>query len=162
MIWSNESQAADYPEDRNMVPAFFPAKKKKIQNKCVFIQKHDSGGNVTSNGARLVQKGFHQKQGMDHDEDFASVAKYTTLRFLLYLKVLRKWLVLQLDVKNALLNATLHQEIYVKVRLVVNLEEKSGECLLINKAMYGLKKAEQIWNKKLDFCLKELSFTNEN
>lgn len=139
-------------------PAFLPKGKKTVKTKWVFHRKVDSEGNVTRHRARLVAKGFSQTKGMDYDEVFAPVAKYTSLRFLLALKVLKNYSVLQLDVKNAFLNGILSEEIYLEVPHGVDLDKKSGNCFRLRKALYGLKQAARVWHEKLDCCLTEIGF----
>ena len=96
-------------------PAFLPDGMKAVKTKWVFNRKMDDNGNVIKHRARLVAKGYSQTAGIDYDEVFAPVTKYTSLRYLLALKVLRKYTVLQLDVKNAFLNGTLTEEIYREI-----------------------------------------------
>ena len=42
--------------------------------------KHDVDGSVEKYKARFVARGFTQKEGIDYDETFALVARYTTIR----------------------------------------------------------------------------------
>jgi len=51
-----------------------PDKKKKIDVKWVFKVKLNPDGQVSKNKARLVARGFLQKQGIDYNEVFAPVA----------------------------------------------------------------------------------------
>ncbi|GJR75504.1 ribonuclease H-like domain-containing protein [Tanacetum coccineum] len=53
--------------------------------------------------ARLVANGSNQQLGVDFDKTFSPVVKLATIRTVLSLAVSRKWLIHQLDVKNAFL-----------------------------------------------------------
>lgn len=84
--------------------------------------------------------------------------KYTSLLYLLYLKVLKQYEILQLDVKNELLNGTLSEEISFEVPNGVSLDKKSGYFFLLQKSLYGRKQANSVWNENLNSCLIELGF----
>ena len=60
-------------------------KAKPLQNKWVYVTKKDAQQRVTRHSACLVAKRFTQQLGVDYNETFASVAKYSKLRFLLAL-----------------------------------------------------------------------------
>ncbi|KAK8615756.1 hypothetical protein V6N13_017338 [Hibiscus sabdariffa] len=64
---------------------------------------------------RLVAKGFTQSYGIDYEETFAPVAKLNSVRVLLSLAANKDWKLHQLDIKNAFLNGTLEQEVYMKI-----------------------------------------------
>ncbi|GJR53274.1 ribonuclease H-like domain-containing protein [Tanacetum coccineum] len=63
--------------------------------------------------ARLVANGTSQQLGVDFDETFKLVVKPATIRTVLSLAVSRKWLIYQLDVKNAFLNSDLSEIVYM-------------------------------------------------
>jgi hypothetical protein len=52
-----------------------PRGQKVIGLKWVFKLKHDERGDVVKHKARLVVKGYVQRQGIDFDEVFALVAR---------------------------------------------------------------------------------------
>ena len=70
-------------ENNTWVLEPLPHKAKPVQNKWVYVTKKDAQQRVTRHRACLVAKGFTQKLGVDYNESFAPVAKYSTLRFLL-------------------------------------------------------------------------------
>ena len=48
--------------------------------------------------------GFSQKEGIDHEETFAPVARYTFIISVLALAAVMKWKMHQMDVETAFLN----------------------------------------------------------
>ena len=52
---------------------------------------------------------------MDYPETFAQVAKINTIRIFISIAVNRDWLLQQFDVKNALLNGYLEEEVYIEL-----------------------------------------------
>jgi len=65
--------------------------------------------------ARLVAKGYSQQAGIDYEETFAPVAKFTTIRLLLALSCENNWEIEGMDVKAAFLNGELEERIYMEI-----------------------------------------------
>jgi hypothetical protein len=64
--------------------------------------------------ARFVARGFTQKEGIDYEETFASVAKYTSIRAIIALASVLGWKLLQMDVKTTFLNGKIEHEVFVE------------------------------------------------
>lgn len=95
---------------------------------------------------------------MAYEEVFEPVAKYSLIRFLLSLKVLRQYRILQLEVKNEFLKGTPTEEIYLELPNCVQIDAKKGDCLRLRNTLYGLKQAARAWNENLEGCVIELGF----
>lgn len=63
---------------------------------------------------RLVAQGFTQTYEIDYEESFVPVAKLNTIRVPLSIAANLDWRLRQLDVKNAFLNGTLKEEVYMR------------------------------------------------
>jgi hypothetical protein len=61
-----------------------------------------------------VAKGFSQKKGVDYDETFALIARYTSIRFVISLTSEMGWQILQMDVKTTFLNGVIEEEVYIE------------------------------------------------
>jgi hypothetical protein len=78
-----------------------------ISLKWVFKLKKDEHGAVIRHKARLVDRGFVQKAGIDYEDAFAPVARMESVRVLLALAAQEGWALHHMDVKSAFLNGEL-------------------------------------------------------
>lgn len=83
-----------------------PRGKKTVGCKWVFTIKFKSDGSVERYKTNLVAKGFTHTYEIDYLKTFALVAKLNSIRVLLTIVANLDWTLQQLDVKNALLNAS--------------------------------------------------------
>ncbi|PWA87032.1 ribonuclease H-like domain-containing protein [Artemisia annua] len=107
--------------------------------------------------ARLVAKGFNQKEWIDYDETFSPVVKIVTVRCVLSIAVSNKWSIFQLDVNNAFLYGELEEDVYMKLAEGFGDKDDKRVCKLV-KSLYGLKQTPRKWNEKLTSVLKENGF----
>ena len=98
-------------------------------------------GTIEKYKARLIVKGYTQKEGDDFFDTYSPVARIATIRVLLALAASYGLHVHQIDVKTTFLYGELEEEIYMEQPdgFVVPGEENKV-CRLI-KSLYGLKQA---------------------
>ncbi|RVW50266.1 Retrovirus-related Pol polyprotein from transposon TNT 1-94 [Vitis vinifera] len=82
-----------------------PVGKKALRNKWVYRIKNEHDGSKRYK-ARLVVKGFQQKEGIDYTEIFSPVVKMSTIRFVLGMVAAENLHLEQLDVKTAFLHGS--------------------------------------------------------
>nr|GFC12926.1 copia protein [Tanacetum cinerariifolium] len=90
-----------------------PEGKSVIKTKWIFKNKKDEISLVIRNKARLVAVGYSQQEGIDYDKTFAPVARIKAIRLFLAYAAHKDFIVFQMDVKTALLNEILKEEVYV-------------------------------------------------
>ena len=136
-----------------------PPGRKAIGCKWVFKLKHDVDGRVERFKARLVAKGYAQKYGIDYDEIFSPVVRFSSIRLLLAFAVQHDFLIHQMDVETAFLNGKLDEEIYMQQpEGYVKPGEEHLACKL-EKSLYGLKQSSRCWNKAFKESVEKLGFT---
>ncbi|RVW64595.1 Retrovirus-related Pol polyprotein from transposon TNT 1-94 [Vitis vinifera] len=118
---------------------------KTIGCKWVFKTKKDSLGNIERYKAKLVSKGFTQKEGIDYTETFSPVSKKDSLHIILALVAHFDFELQQMNVKTAFLNGELEEEVYMKQP--EGFPSSDGEQLAckLKKSIYGLKQASCQW-----------------
>lgn len=131
-----------------------PFNKQAIKSKWVFKIKYNPDGTISKYKARLVVKGCSQKQGIDYQETFSPVVRYSTLRFLIALAVKLALKIDQMDAVSAFLQGELSDEIYLFQP--EEFDDGSKKVCRLKKGIYGLKQASRVWNKKLDGVIKNL------
>ncbi|KAH9652502.1 hypothetical protein KPL70_027122 [Citrus sinensis] len=90
-----------------------PRGKKAIGNKWVYKIKRDGNDQVERYRARLVVKGYAQKEGINFNEIFSSVVRFTTVRVVLAMCATFDLHLKQLEVKTTFLHRELEEEIYM-------------------------------------------------
>jgi hypothetical protein len=81
-----------------------PHGKSIVTSKWLYKIKHAADGSIEKYKARFVARGFSQKEGIDYDEIFAPVARYTSIKIIISLATVFGWKLHQMDVKTAFLN----------------------------------------------------------
>jgi len=104
--------------------------------------------------------GNRQNKGLDFQETFAPVAKFTTIRCILAMTAANGRELHQMDVKTAFLNGDLDEEVYMdQPEGYVDPTYPDKVCRLL-QAQFGLEQAHKMWYAKLDAFLKSQRFDN--
>ena len=105
---------------------------------------------------RLVAQGFSQIKGINYDETYSPVVRFTSLRLLFAFAAQRDLDIYHLDVETAFLHGEITETIYLQQPEGFVQEGHEEKVCLLKKAIYGLKQSSRNWNLKLDKALKEL------
>ena len=71
-------------------------------------------GTIDKYKARLVVKGFKQKEGLDYLDTYSLVTRITSILMLIAVAAVYDLQIHQMDVKTAFLNGDLEKEIYME------------------------------------------------
>ena len=85
-----------------------------VSSKWLFKIKHAVDGSIEKYKARFVARGFSQKEGIDYEETFTPVARYTSIRTIIALAAKMKWKLHRMDVKTTFLNGVIEEEVYIE------------------------------------------------
>jgi hypothetical protein len=136
-----------------------PQGKSVVTSKWIYKIKHAADGNVEKFKARFVARGFSQKEGIDYDEIFAPVARYTSIRVIISLASVFYWKLHQMDVKTAFLNGEVEQEVYIEQHEGFVIHGKESHVCKLKKALYGLKQALRAWYGRIESFFQSLGFS---
>ena len=137
----------------------FPNGVKTIRCKLVYKTKQkDSLSNIERYKARLVTKGFTQKEEINYKKTFSPVSRKDSLRIILALVAHFDFELQQMDVKTAFLNRELEEEVYMKQPK--GFSSSQGEHLVckLKKSIYGLKQASRQWYLKFYDVISSFGF----
>ena len=120
-----------------------------IGTRLIFKKKRTSDGQIELYKAWLVAQSFMQTFGVNFFDTYAPVAHLTSFRVIYAPCVLLQFVIDDMDVDVAFLNATLQEDVYIKPPPgYPALPPKM--VLKLNKALFGLKQSPREWNATLD------------
>jgi len=127
----------------NVVPR--PDNKSVVGSCWIFKVKQAVDGSVEKHKARFVACGFSQVEGINYDDTFPHVARYSSIRLVLVLSAQMGWKIHQMDVKTAFLNVNIKEEVYIEhPERFETFNHESHVCRL-KRALYRPKQAPCAW-----------------
>jgi hypothetical protein len=109
-----------------------------VSSKWIYKIKHAVDGSIEKHKAIFVARGFSQREGIDYEETFALVARYTSIRTIITLAAKMKWKLHQMDVKTTFLNDVV-EEVYIEQPQGFEVEDRKTHVCRLKKFLYGLK-----------------------
>lgn len=133
-----------------------PKGKTLLSTKWVFTIKYKSDNSIERYKARLVARGFEQREGFDFEEVFSPVTRYESIRLLVAIATHYNLQYTQFDVKTAFLYGEIDEELYIETPKGVKLS--NNKALKLQKGLYGLKQAPRVWNNKFKQTVEKIGF----
>ncbi|KAH9681558.1 CCHC-type domain-containing protein [Citrus sinensis] len=112
--------------------------------------------------ARLVARGFTQREGVDFNEIFSHDVKHSSIRILLAMVALLDLELEQMDVKTAFLHGNLEKQILMAQPEGFECKGKEDYVCLLHKSLYGLMQSPQQWYKRFDDFMAQRAITEAN
>jgi Reverse transcriptase (RNA-dependent DNA polymerase) len=110
------------------------------------VKRHSDEANECHK-TRLVLLVNLQRPDIDFYDTYAPVANFSVVRIMFVIAYGQKWLIHQLDVKCAILNGRIDEDIYM--RMPDGYGPASGLFCKLKRSIYGLRQAPRAWNKRL-------------
>jgi hypothetical protein len=106
-------------------------------------------------------KGFRQIQGVYYDETFSPIAMLKSIQIFLAIAAYFNYEIWQMDVKTTFLNGNIEKELYmVQPEGFIDSKDANKVCKL-QRSVYGLKQASQIWNLHFGEVIKGFGFVQK-
>nr|GEZ28279.1 Gag-Pol polyprotein [Tanacetum cinerariifolium] len=153
---SEEGEPLTFQEALNNLDALFW--KEAMQEEIEALYKNKTWKLVERYHARLVVKGYAQKEGIDFNENFSPVVRMTTIRVVLAMCATYDLHLEQLDVKTAFLYGNLEEEIYMLQPEGFKQKRKENLVCRLNKSLYALNQAPRCWYKRFDSFIRSLGY----
>ena len=108
--------------------------------------------------AKLIVKGYHQRQGIDYDETLSPIAMLKSIRILLAIDAYCDYEIWKLDVKKTFCKGNLSKDMCMTQPEVFTPRNGNKICKL-QRSIYGLKQACKGWNIRFNEIIKEFDIS---
>ena len=88
-----------------------------------------------------MAKGFFQKEGIDYNEVFSPIVRYTSIKVFLSIIAMQNLELEQMDIKMTFLYGDLEEEIYVEQSEGFKESRSKGKVCRLQRSLYGLKQS---------------------
>ena len=112
---------------------------------CKWVYKRKGGRDrkVETFKARLVVKGYTQKESTDYEETVSPVAMLKSIRILIFIAAHYDYEIWQMNVKTTFLDGNLEEEIYMMQPEGFIAKNQEHMVCKLKRSIYGLKQASR-------------------
>jgi len=135
-----------------------PANSKVIGSRWIFKIKRHADGTIERYKARFCAKGYTQKFGVDYNETFAPVVKYSSIRTLLAIAAEKDLEIYQFDINTAFLYGIIDTDIFMEQPDGYSDKHKPDYVCKLKKSLYGTKQAARQWNQRIHSHMVKFKF----
>jgi hypothetical protein len=100
-----------------------------------------------------MARGFSHREGVDYEETFAPVARYSSIRAIISIASKMGWSIHQIDVKTAFLDNIIEEEVYIEQPHGFEVHDRETYVCRLKKALYGLKQVLRARYSRIDTYL---------
>jgi hypothetical protein len=130
-----------------------------VSSRWIFKIKHAADGSIEKYKERFVSRGLSKKkEGIDYEETFAPVERYTSIRTIIILVAKMKWKLHQMDVNTSFLNGIIEEEVYREQPQGFEVEDRKSHVYKLKKDLYRLNQDPRDWYGRIDSFLMSLGF----
>jgi hypothetical protein len=133
-----------------------PPDHKVVDSRWTFKLKRGPKELIERYKGQVVAKGYTQVEGLDYDETFAPVVKFTSIHTLLAIAAHLDLEIHQVDIKTAFLNGKLDEEIYLQPPPGTNTD--NSLVWRLHRPLYELKQSSRQWYQEVYTKFTTLSF----
>lgn len=133
-----------------------------MSTKWVLHVKLGGDGRIEKFKARLVARGFEQREGSEFEETFAPAFRMESLRILFAIAAFHGMVVHVVDAVSAFVGSDLDKTIFIE--LFDGIEdfgpsaERGRSVLELMKSLYGLRQSANLWHAKIKNFLEKIGF----
>ena len=126
----------------------------------IFTVKRNRDGTIDKFKCRLVADGNTQRWGVDFTNVFSTVAQISTLSLVLTIAAARDYNLSSADIRQAYLQATLSEDLYMRVPPGLPTTDAHGHDLVVKlrRSLYGLRQAGREWFNLFSSTLRSFGF----
>ncbi|QHN94291.1 Retrovirus-related Pol polyprotein [Arachis hypogaea] len=143
-----------------LVPKSPPNTAPTIGCKWVFRIKKHPNETIQKYKARLIAKGFHQKEGVNFNQVFSPIVQPSTVKIMLSLALTKGWKIRQFDFNNDFLIGDLAEDVFMSQPEGFLSPTQPYHVCKLQRSLYGLKQALHAWFTKLKQTLNKFGFSN--
>eukprot|EP00253_Pinus_taeda_P030779 PITA_30779 len=114
-------------------------KRSREADRWLYKVKQVVDGSVEEHKARFVAWGFSPVEGIEYDETFAPIVRYSSIRSMLALSNQMGWNIHQMDVKTKFLNGKIEEEVYIEQPEGFEVFDHESQVCRLKRALCGLK-----------------------
>ena len=157
-LWEEamEAEVLSHISNCTVRPCALPEGRKAVPFGWVYKIKTNPDGTLRYK-ARIIMKGYLQREGVDYKETFAPVAKWTTIRTVLALATIFDWNLSHLDFETAFMVPQMDAEVYIRVTEGMGALAPDGIAKML-KGVNGCKQGSKLFHDEVKGALLSCGF----